>query len=375
MMKNVGWFLGAVFLCILQVYAVNTSDIESLRTRAGGGSTELSTSDTAVISQFWTKALDEMMLSANSEDMVKVRRELETQKGDKPLSFYATAYIAEALKDIKTSYQNAQRIANPAQKTLVERNLMILTANLKSPKLAPIALARVGDEDEAIRYWAVKAVTQPAVVVQLTDEVTHDEATVELILKAIGERILVEPMPEIQRMMIDFAAPFNLPAARQSLLSLAEQRKKAYQDWTVKNELLDVNLLTALGNIAYLEQDAETKKTFGRAFAELYAMVFQRYLKGTNQLSAEQMDQLTTVIAEVDQRVVTKVMGIQTRVLIAMQRKTGLNSDYELLFGNKQLPGELGLRFKFDYGKNEAGKPITIPPELGPMPGAATPAE
>jgi len=367
----IGWVC-IVFLCVLPVYGVNTNEIEALRQRVQQSGIELSAADTAVISKFWSAALDQMLLSANSQDMVEVRRQLEAQRGNEYLSFYATAYIAEALKDIQAAYQNTQRIENLQQRINAERNLMILTANLASPKLAPIAVSRLADTDEVIRYWAVKAITQPAVIEQLSkEEVTRDPQAAEAILNALKERILSEPLTEIQKMMIDFAAAFNHPAARQILLSLSEQRLNAYRQWKVQDELVETKLLTALGTIAVLQQDAEIKKTFGKAFAELYSAVFQRYMKGAARLSAEQTEQLIAVISEIDQTVVNKTMGIQTSILRTLQRRGPLDSDYEMLFGNRQLAGELGLRFKFDYGKDASGKPITFPAELDPMPEAA----
>ncbi|HOK97037.1 MAG TPA: hypothetical protein PKW71_13035, partial [Anaerohalosphaeraceae bacterium] len=317
----IGWVC-IVFLCVLPVYGVNTNEIEALRQRVQQSGIELSAADTAVISKFWSAALDQMLLSANSQDMVEVRRQLEAQRGNEYLSFYATAYIAEALKDIQAAYQNTQRIENLQQRINAERNLMILTANLASPKLAPIAVSRLADTDEVIRYWAVKAITQPAVIEQLSkEEVTRDPQAAEAILNALKERILSEPLTEIQKMMIDFAAAFNHPAARQILLSLSEQRLNAYRQWKVQDELVETKLLTALGTIAVLQQDAEIKKTFGKAFAELYSAVFQRYMKGAARLSAEQTEQLIAVISEIDQTVVNKTMGIQTSILRTLQRR------------------------------------------------------
>lgn len=371
----IGWVC-IVFLCVLPVYGVNTNEIEALRQRVQQSGIELSAADTAVISKFWSAALDQMLLSANSQDMVEVRRQLEAQRGNEYLSFYATAYIAEALKDIQAAYQNTQRIENLQQRINAERNLMILTANLASPKLAPIAVSRLADTDEVIRYWAVKAITQPAVIEQLSkEEVTRDPQAAEAILNALKERILSEPLTEIQKMMIDFAAAFNHPAARQILLSLSEQRLNAYRQWKVQDELVETKLLTALGTIAVLQQDAEIKKTFGKAFAELYSAVFQRYMKGAARLSAEQTEQLIAVISEIDQTVVNKTMGIQTSILRTLQRRGPLDSDYEMLFGNRQLAGELGLRFKFDYGKDASGKPVTFPAELDPIPEPVKSAE
>jgi hypothetical protein len=61
-------------------------------------------------------------------------------------------------------------------------------------------------------------------------------------------------------------------------------------------------------------------------------------------------------------------MGIKTGVLAAIRRKTGLDREYETLFGNRMMAGELAAKFRFDYGKDASGKAITAPPELGPIP-------
>jgi len=251
---------------------------------------------------------------------------------------------------------------------MIERNLMILTAELKSPDLASLALERLDAEDDVIRYWAFKALTHSSVVQQLTSDVTGDEKTTEAILTGFQKRVSVETQAEIQKLVIRFCMAFDDPLARDILVLIADRRIKAYRDWTVRDEMLDVNLLMALGNVAILQQDTANKKTFGRKFSELYALTIQRCLKGKDVLSKGEIEQLLTVIAEVDQNVLAKTMGIKTGILTSLKRKTGLEREYETLFGDRMRSGQLAAMFKFDYGKDDSGKPITAPPELGPMP-------
>jgi len=364
-MKKLSYFLG--FVCIAVAYSASTTEIETLRLRVQDSSAELTASEKGVISKFWSTALDQMMLSDSSRDCVETRRQLAGQKGIEYLSHYATTYVAEAKSAIETAFSDAQRMENPQQRQMIERNLMILTGELKSPDLASLALQRLDAEDDVTRYWAFKAVTDSSVIEQLTSDVTGDEKTTEAILTGFKTRASIETQAEIQKMVIRFCMAIDDPLARDILLLIAESRIKVYRDWTVSDAILDTSLLTALGNVAMLRQDPD-KKVFGCKFAELYATTIQRYLKGKDALSKEEVGQLLTVIAEVDQTVLGKTMGIKTGILPALKSKRGLEREYETLFGDRMRSGLLAEKFKFDYGKDDSGKPITAPQELGPMP-------
>lgn len=364
-MKKLSCLLG--FICVAVGYSVSTAEIEALRLRVENSSVELTASEKNVISNFWSGTLEELMLAENSKDCVEIRKQLAAQKGSTHVSNYAAAYIEHAKSAIDTAFVHAQRLQGTQHRQIVKRNLMILTAELQSPALAPLALQRLDDEDVVMRYWAFKAVTNPAVLQQLTSQSAGGENALTAILAGLKEQISVVTQAEIQKMIIGFCGAIDNPAARDILLSIADRRIEVYRNWTVTDELLDTRLLTALGNIAMF-RDGPDKQNFGRKFAELYAAVIQRYLKGQEVLSAEQTEPLLTVIAEVDQNVLGQTMGIKTGILTSLQRKTGLEREYETLFGDRMRPGQLAALLNFDYGKDDSGKSITAPPELGPVP-------
>jgi hypothetical protein len=348
-------------------YSATTTEIEALQSRVQDSSAELTASEKGVISKFWSTALDEMLLTDSSRECVEIRRQLAEQKGGEYLSHYATTYVAEAKSAIEAAFGDAQRIEELQQRQMIERNLMILTAELKSPGLASLALQRLDDRDDVTRYWAFKTVTNPSLVQHLATDVTGDEKTTKAILTGLKERVPVETQTSTQKMVVHFCMAFDDPLAREILVLIADGRIKAYRDWTVREVVLDASLLTALGNVAMLQPDPD-KKVFGHKFAELYALTIQRYLKGKDALSKAQIEQLLTVIAEIDQNVLGKTMGIKTVILSALRRKTGLEREYETLFGDRMRSGQLAALFKFDYGKDASGKPITAPQELGPIP-------
>lgn len=373
MKKPCSFFLCLIF-CISIAYSADTSEIEALRFRSVSAGTTLSESEMSVINKFWTTSLDQMLLSESSQQIVEIRRELEKQKGNEHLSYYATAYIAQASESIQAAFENSQRFDNLQHRILIQRNLMILTGNLHSPQLAPLALNHLNSEDDVIRYWAVKAVTQPSIIQQLTTDVTRDEEMTETILTALKDYIVTELQPEITKMVVHFCMAFDHPAARDILMSIKDQRIKAYQNWTVKETLPDAHLLMALGRIAMEQSDAEIKQNFGRGFAELFALVMQRYLAGMETLPEDELEQMLTVIAKVDQEILDHVMGIRTGILQALRTKniSAIKREYEVLFGDRMRSGQLATIFKFDYGKDSTGRPITVPPELEPMPEKST---
>lgn len=358
------FLVGIIF--ISSAYSIDTSNIEALRNEVKTAKRDLTASENDQISRFITRALDQMMISQTSDEVVEIRRQIEEQKGDDFLSYYTTAYISVAYTDIQAAFANARRLEDARQKIMIDRNLMILVAELKSPKLADLALSRLDDSDDLIRYWAVKSLVQSAMIQQLSGD-TSDEQIRAAVLKGLKDCIIDEKQSHIQSLTFNFCQAFSDdPLARETLMSIASRRIDTYKKWTAKNLTSDVSLLSALGNVAMVQTDPEIKASFGRAFAELYALAFQWYFKGGETLSEQQMEDLLTVLAEVDKRVLDRTMKLQTGILRSLQQKRGLDREYEVLFGDRLRSGQLANLFKFDYGKDESGKPITAPEELPP---------
>lgn len=362
--------LSTLFVLILTfpIFAATVSDLESIRRRTEASGSEVSASDRSQIEEFWETTLNTMLLADSARDIVEIRRRLESLTGSEPLSFYSSAYIAAARQHLTTALDNTTRIGDPQRQQLIRQNLMVLTAQLKSPELADIALAHLDDKNPVVRYWAVKAVTNSGVIGQLSSEVTADEDAKTKILEALANRLAFEQQTEIQSMIINFAAAMNHPTARQILLTLADQRIEAYTNWSIGDGKTDARLLSALGNTVLLNPDAEVKRTFARKFAELYALVFQAYMNGKDVLSEAELDEVINVILEVDRSVLARLLNVpQTGVLRALQRGVGLDREYETIFGDRLRAGDLGTLYKFDYGKDNAGNPITEPPSIGPL--------
>ena len=367
-MKKLFLVLFAGIFCAATAFAISTNEIEAVRRRTETSSSDLSAADKAVIAKFWDTASNTMPLAESANEVVQIRRQLEAQKGSEPLSFYATAYIAVAQEKLEAAFQTVETLSDPVRKELIKRNLMILTAQLKSAKLVPMALQQINDKDDVVRYWAVKAVTQPDVFSQLIADVTRDDEMVEKIMKALQGRVEFEQDGRIQEMMITFAAAMDTDSGRQVMLSIADQRIKSYMDWSVTNEYVDVKLLVAMSHIVANTQNAAIQTQFAQKFAVLYSLVIQRYMLGQEVLTDKQKDDVLTVIAETAQTALDNNMGIKTRIIDVIKRNAGLEREYEALFGDRVREGELGIKYKFKYGKDASGKVLTSPPILTPPP-------
>lgn len=350
--------------------AINKDDIERVRLRTENSSELLTTADKADIEKFWKSAITAIVLTEDSQEIVEIRRQIEEQRGTEPLSDYTQAYIKEAIANLQTAFRNIQGLQNPERKIIVERNLMILAANLKSSKVTDIALEKINSTDTVVRYWAIKAVTQPDVVRDLKSDILQDKELLEKILTALN-RITEDQIPDvIEKMVIDFTSTVDHSLARDILLKIADKRIQDYLTWNVGNEVIETRMLMALGVIAETQQDTEIRSRFGQKFAILYSIVMQRYMKYSKDLTDLQLDNTKTVIAEIAQNVLDKVMDFKTRIIDLMRRNGELDREYEALFGDRLRSGELAARYGFDYGKDASGKSITEPPTLGPPPAA-----
>lgn len=375
-MKQLSIFI--VLIVAASVWAVTVSDVQDVKQRTEGGNLNLSPAERSVIEEFWESRLNTMLISDRPDDIIAIRKDLEVAMGDEPLSLYSSAYNEIAREYLAKALENVVRVEDTNKQEMLEQNLMVLTARLKSPALASIAIQRIDHENPVVRYWAVKAVTNTGVIQMLSSDVTADKETEGKILNVLKQRLQFEQQTEIRTMIVNFAAAMEHPTAREILLTVADERIKAYTTWSfmMDQETLDTRLLIALGSRATTAENNEDKSVLARKFAELYALVFQAYMKGAGSLDAAQLSYLLTVILEVDRSILNQMLNVpQTGVLRAIQRQVGLEREYEMIFGDRLRPGDLATTFRFDYGKDASGRSITAPPEIGSVPETLQPAQ
>ena len=357
-------------LCIFGLFchslqAVPVGDVSSVRERLQQTGDEPTQSDRNAIDDFWHTAMDMMLLSEESSEIVSIRREIQKQKGTEPLSFYATVYTQIGRDHLQTAFETVDQWVASDSQTLMRRNLMILTAQMQSPLLAEFGLDRLDDPDDVVRYWAVKSVAGRAIRSQLIDPATGDEALTRQILDALLDRVQDESDIEILRAIVTFAAGVDRPRAHEILQAAAQRRAQAYMNWDVADEWFDGALLRMTGQVILEQRPSEARAALGRHFAELLSLVFQRYMADPSPLSDTQRDALMGVIAEVETQVLNRIMDQPTPFIRLIQRGgAGLEREFEAYFGSGAGAGHLASRLGFNYGSTGTGQPVHTPPRL-----------
>ena len=360
-------FLFVTLLSTFSYSEIPTEDITAVREKVLAGSGSVSASDKAVIDKFIRSAIDAMFLTDDSAEIAQIRHQIRTQKGDKDLSMFASTYLTSVREYLRTAFEAVERIQNPEKKTNVIRNIVILTAELKSLMLAEFGLNYLQSSDIITRYWAVKAVVSSSIVDQMNTDITNIPETTTLIYEAIEPMVLTVKNPEIQRLLIEYAGGWNDERAVGMLAEIAGRRIEAYQNWTVDNEWLEIPVLKALAGKYQILQLQTDKTRMARLFAELYAMVIQRWMLGQEVLNDAQKQDLVSVMVEIDQSVISDLGLSAGRIKSILERGSGLDREFDDLFGTATRQGELSRKLRFNYGQAD-GRAVTSPPKLTPPP-------
>ncbi len=363
----------AAILSFAAVAQVDTAPIEQIRTQSVQANTQPDAAAIQVIDEFWQKSIDTLMLAEDTSEIIAVREELVKQKGEKDLSFYASAYVKTADKHLKSALDTVSKWTEQDKRVRVERNLLILLAQLNSIELAELAIARLSDEDPMVRYWAVRALTSTSMVAQLKSDVTGDEKKMSQIIAGLEDYIKKQNDSRAWLLIGDFAVRSQTAASQNLLLSLADKRIDAYMQWNVTDEAADASILKSIGSLVQTTTAPAARQDLLARFGQLYSCVLQRYMMGEN-LSDASKDQLTTVIADVEDVVIVKILpGWTVKFKVSLAKSLSIDKDYELLFGSGTRPGDLVSRLNFNFGKDDTGKALLVPKPLPAAPAQPAP--
>jgi hypothetical protein len=362
--------------------AVSTKKIDAVRRKALVDKEVLENSDFEVIDAFWSAALEELLISEDFSEIVTIRTDIFAHRGGAEPTQYSVGFISSAQKHLESAFDEVQNLDTGQRKTWIERNLMILAAELESPDLLELGMRMLDHENGTVRYWAVKSVTSPIIVRQLNSEHSSDaELAVRIVsrLESVAEK---ETYPEILNLIAGFAGQVNGSQAKQLLLKIVDLRTIAYEKWTVKYELMDAKLLRSLSNEILSPASEQDRAVIRRKFAQLYSYAMQRYILGANVLSDVSKQQLGSVLVEVEQLLLDRLLGrpqstikkavekILTKKTVEQKDYSALEREHDSLLGSTSRKGELSAALDFDYGKNPDGSAKTSPKKLGPPPEA-----
>ena len=349
--------------------AANTADIERVRDK-----TVLDERDKAVIDAFLAEAIGDFLTTRDFTSIAKLRVIIiNNQKSNQPnQNQYANQFSESAHKYISEGFKQAQILRPPERQTRVIMNFLILIDSLHDLKLLDLAMQKLQDENMAIRYWVVHAVTNINILKQLNSDIAANQKLARNIIEQL-KQIVQNSSPEILNLIAQFAVGLNVPQAEELLMQIADLRIQRYADWSVKYERLDIAILKLLDSKITVSSRSPIGTTTSsgnpaaaRRFAQLYSYAIERFIKG-GKLDNTQRQQLISVLAEIEEKCITRLLddpqqtGI--RMAIAAKDMKALEVERNRLLG-EVLPAKLG----FDYGTDSSGSKRTTPLDLPDQP-------
>ncbi len=369
-MVTMKWAVFTVVSVILAVgggaFAADTEGIDDVLASAKKTNQALGTLESGIIDNFLAEAFDELLAAEGQAEMVTARLQITFRKGSEKTGHYSSSFVLAVRKQLKDIFGQLETWDDPVRLQQVTRNLIILVADMESLVLVDFGIDKLGDDDVIIRYWAVKAISRPAIAAQLNSEMTGDADVADKIVTALDKVAETESYGEILELIVGFAASIDTIKARELLLKFADMRIAAYEDWSVSDEHIDAVLLNGLGAVA--AANSVIQKEAGRKFAQLYSYVIQRFISGTDVLSEDSLATLASVIVDVEANAVAKILGrTQRSIRTAVEKKTypALQREHDDLFGLPGIAGKLPVKLSFDYGKGPSGTLMT-PKKLTP---------
>ncbi|MCJ7675360.1 MAG: hypothetical protein MUO33_09435 [Sedimentisphaerales bacterium] len=372
-------FLAAfiVLAMIARSRAVDTRQIEKVFTKQ-----VLDGEDLKIIDQFLGEAVRELVNTRDFAEIAKLRTVILSKQSTQ--GQYAQQFSESASKHISAGLEQAKQLPQDRQFKVI-LNLLILIDGLQDARLTDSAIVLLKHSNQAVRYWAVRCVTNPGLVETLDPGGTTSQELAQRIAEQLKE-LVDTASPEVLGLMAEFAAAVKVPQGEDLLGRIADARMKRYVDWTVEYELLDGTILKLLyGNIAATTPSPAqasdraskdfpdvavpaTVKQFqsalARRFGQLYSYAMQRYIKGRDVLPEANKHYLTSVLVDVEDKCIGRLLRRpQSTIKKAVEQAdySAVQQEYDKLFGDGTRQGQL-VESRF------IGTPLTLPEPPSPDP-------
>jgi len=319
----------------------------------------LDSQDLQAIDDFVGEAVQELVNTRDFTNIAKNRTVILSRRSDQ--GQYSQQFSESTHKHISLVLQEASRLTPEDRKLIVTVNLLILIDGLEDPRLANLAISKLTDKSEIIRYWAVHCLTSPGIITKLNSEEASNLKLARNIAKELTKVVAISS-PETIALIAKFTADINIQESEDVLLQIADMRIKSYADWTVEYELLDGFILKSLNS--KIASASSNKSTLARRFCQLYSYVIQRYIKGRELLSDTQRQQLASVMIETEDKCISKLLGkTQTVIKRAIEADSIMTvlREHDRLLGAEAEAGQLPSKLNFKYGSTSGSSSAPIP--------------
>jgi hypothetical protein len=358
----VGW----VFLAL----AINSlvADVDTREIDVCSHKEVLDSKDLQIIDDFVADAVNELVKTIDFTSIARIRTVILSRSSsntDSAIAQYEAQFYDSAHKYISKAFEAAEQLTPAEHRFKVILNLLILVDTLGDLRLADLAIKRLNDENDAIRYWAVHSVTNAAIIEKLNAPGEENLKLAERITEQL-KQLVESSSPEVLALMAEFAARVDIPQGEELLLQIADMRIRRYADWTVEYEFLDGSILKLLDS--KIPSESVSKPDIARRFGQLYSYAIQRYVKGQDVLSDTQKHQLASVLVETEILCISKRTRVAQSVIksaVEQDDFPALLQEHSRLLGDETRAGQLPLMLNFDYGKKPDGSrriaPLALP--------------
>jgi len=338
--------LAAAFLLLAANQLCGEVDSHQMETVRQKG--VLEAGDLQIIDEFISQTVQKLIRCKDLTSIAKLRRDI-------------VANASSATESAAAQY--SQQFYQSAQKHISEGFKAAAT-------LAALAIPRLNDRHTIIRYWAVHTITNPVLIKKLNSAGAENLTLAKKIADELAELLVEEQNTEIIVLAAGFAAKTNIPEGEKLLMQIADNRMKGYVSWSIKDELFESLILKLLCEKILL--DSPNKSQLARSFSQLYSYVMQRYVKGQGLLDTDQKQQLVSVMVEIEQTCINKLLKIPQSVIkkaVENNDTTVLLDEHDRLLGGPNIRGRVPDTLDFDYGKAPGGsrrsQPMTLPEPPG----------
>jgi hypothetical protein len=349
---------------VLTLFAISRAQVDSRRIEEVLKKSVLTPEDLQIIDAFMTDAVGRLVRTIDFTEVAKTRAVILNHQNTQ--AQYAGRFSEAAYREIGAGFDYARNgISDPDRRFKVFTNLLILINELDDPRLVDLAIGMIPHQSAVVRYWAVRAATNPAVWDKLGQDQSAGTQVARKILDACA-RVVETSSPEVLHLMAQFAGRYGAAPAEELLGRVADARIRHYADWAVKYELVDAAILRLLCD--KIMAGGAGNQQLAKPFSQLYSFAIQRYIRGVrdNALPGLSRNYLASVLIETEGQCLGKLLGTpQATIRRAVEAgdMNALQAEHDRLLGGENEKGALPSKFNFSYGSADSTRssPLVLP--------------
>lgn len=365
---------------VLALSAPSRAQVDSRRIDEVIKKSVLAQEDFEIIDAFAADEIGRLVRTVDFTEVAKTRASIVGHQNDQ--AQYAQRFSEACFREIGEGFDYAaNQISDPQRRFKIFANLLILVNELNDPRLVDLGVRMIGHEAGAVRYWAVRAATNPAAWEKLNLDQAAAAAMSRKIIDACN-KVAETSSAEVLYLMAQFAGRDGTAPAAELLGRIADVRIQHYAAWNVKYELVDSAILKVLSD--RITAGGTSGEQLARQFAQLYSYAIQRYIRGTqdNALTGLSRNYLAAVLVETEEQCLSKLLGgTQAGIRRALEAGdlNALQAEHDRLLGGSNQQGALPGKFKFSYGaggeSRSAPLVLSVPQQGGAVAETQPPAQ